>query len=166
MNTHENDLVTIEDVARESKTTWRTARKRLNEAGIRPELTTKKSELYPRIPAMRAALYPDARDQEQIDRVLGFIGASLTPAIWGTHSLFFQCLLGALRERGASKAEALQQAGELLYLFLDGITRYCLPGDMKSEPPDWLAEAAERFPDLAGIELMTAYANRYWPDNV
>lgn len=164
MNMHKDDLMTIEDVARESKTTWRTAKKRLNEAGIRPVSATKKSELYERIPAMRAALYPDERDQEQIDKVLGFIGKNLTPAIWGTHSLFFQCLLGALRERGATKAEALQQAGELLYLFLDGITRYCLPGDMKSEPPDWIMDAAERFPDLTGIGLMQAYVEKCWPD--
>lgn len=161
---NDSDTVTIEFLAQQANCTWRTAKKRLVAHGIKPVSSNKKSELYDLVEASRAVMFPDERDLEGVDRTLGFIGASLIPAVWGTHSLFFRCLLGALRQRGATKAEALLQTGELLYCMTDDISRHCLPGAMKIETPDWLAQAAADFPDLTGLKLMEAYVEKHWPD--
>ena len=161
-----SEPITIEDIARSARVTWRTARNRLDNAGIRPVTSNRKSALYEPISAYRAVLYPDPRDQEQIDRQLDFIGACLLPATFSTSSPMLRYFIGLLREKGCSKAEALQEAGALQMMMMEAITTRCLPGELKAEPPDWLALAAEISEEtgLNGLELMTEYCKRHWPD--
>lgn len=160
-----SDLITIESAAQAAKVTWRTAKKRLVEAGVKPVRSTRKSELYEPVAAMRAVLYPEADDQAQIDALLGFVGSGLMPAVFSTQSAFFRHLLALLRSRGCTKAEALLEAGTLLLLFGESVTRECLPGRLSVQPPDWLETAAEEKPGVVGMELMQTYVNAHWPDD-
>lgn len=161
-----SEPITIEEIARRGRVTWRTARNRLDNAGIRPVTSNRKSALYEPVSAYRAVLYPDPADQAQIDRLLDFIGSCLLPATFSTSSPILRYFIGLLRERGCSKAEALQEAGAMLMMMMESITTCCLPGELKAEPPDWLKLAGEISDEtgLNGLPLMEEYVKRNWPD--
>lgn len=163
---NDDDLMTIEDCAQSAKTTWRTARRRLDESGVRPVKVTKKSALYPRTAALRAVCFPESRDLEMVDKLLGFIGEVLVPKLFGSQSHFLRYAIGLLRELGCTKAEALQHMGAMQVMFSETIERDVLPGNLLMEKCDWWQLAAEISDEtgLTGLPMMEEYVKRHWPD--
>lgn len=161
-----DDFLTIEDLSRAAKCTWRTARNRLDAANIRPVKSTKKSEWYERTPALRAVCFPEGRDLETLDKLLNFIGEVLVPKLFGSQSHFLRYTIGALRERGCTKAEALQHLGAMQVMFAETIERDVLPGTLMMGKCDWWQLAGEISEEtgMTGLPLMEEYVKRHWPE--
>lgn len=161
---NDENLVTIETLAQRAKVTWRTAKKRLVAHGIKPISASRKSELYDFPAAMSAIQFGD--DPQLLEAHQHFtegVARYVLPALFGSQSPMMRHLLGLLREKGLSKAEALVEVGAILVTAMQSMKENLLCVDPKCEI-DWIMDASERFPDLAGVELFERYCEKHWPD--
>lgn len=86
--------------------------------------------------------------------------------LFGSQSHFLRYGIGLLRERGCTKAEALQHMGAMQVMFAETVERDVLPGNLMMGKCDWWKLAAEISEEtgLNGLPLMQAYVDRHWPD--
>lgn len=160
---NETDLVTIETLAKKAKVTWRTAKKRLDAQRVRPVKSTRKSELYDFVAGMQAVLFgDDDRTRQQHIHFCEGIAKYALPALFGSDSPMMRYMVGMLREKGLTKAESLVEVGTILTMAMEAL-KHGMAFEPKTEI-DWIMDAAEKHPDLAGLELFEKYCETNWPD--